>query len=124
MAGGGDVSWRRAFTEHLLDGVAWDEVNQEKDQAHYQPDDWERVEDALEDGLQGRSLVVSRRLSVVRCQFSSASEPGAAYKQLVNIAVTTGSDTTVPSEFTPTRIPISAASSPQAKFSHSAEPLK
>jgi hypothetical protein len=47
VAGGGDVGGRGAFTEHLLDGIAGDEVDQEEDQAHYQPDDWEGVEDAL-----------------------------------------------------------------------------
>jgi hypothetical protein len=31
VTGGGDVSGRGAFTEHLLDGVAGDEVDQEED---------------------------------------------------------------------------------------------
>ena len=50
--------------EHLLDGIAGDEVDQEEDQGDYEPDDWERVKGALEEGFQevsGRwSVVVTR----------------------------------------------------------------
>lgn len=56
MAGGGDIGGRGAFPEHLLDGVSGDEVDQEENQAHHQPDDWEGVEDALEEGFQSLSL--------------------------------------------------------------------
>jgi hypothetical protein len=36
----------------LLDGVSGDQVDQEKDEAYYQPDYWDGVEDALEEELQ------------------------------------------------------------------------
>jgi hypothetical protein len=32
-----------------LDGISGDEVDQDEDERHYQPDYWERVEDALEE---------------------------------------------------------------------------
>lgn len=51
MAGGLDVGGRRAFAEHLLDGISGDEVDQQEDEANYQPEDWEGVEDALEEGF-------------------------------------------------------------------------
>jgi hypothetical protein len=35
-----------AFAEHSLDGVSWDEVNQQKDNAHHQPDDRQHVSKA------------------------------------------------------------------------------
>jgi len=41
----------------LLDGVSGDEVDEEEDQTYYQPDDREGVQDALEEGFQGRSSV-------------------------------------------------------------------
>jgi hypothetical protein len=34
-----------------LDGVSGDEMDQEEDEAYYQPDYWEGVEDALEEGF-------------------------------------------------------------------------
>jgi hypothetical protein len=46
---GGDVGGWRAFAEHLLDGVSGDKVNQQEDEAHYQPDYGHGVEDALEE---------------------------------------------------------------------------
>jgi hypothetical protein len=49
---GGDVGGWRAFAEHLRDGVAGDEVDEQEDEAHDQPDDREGVEDALEYGFQ------------------------------------------------------------------------
>lgn len=52
VAGGCDVGWRGAFAEHLLDGVSGDEVNQQEDKTDYQPNDWECVEDALEEEFQ------------------------------------------------------------------------
>jgi hypothetical protein len=36
----------------LLDGVSGDEVNQQEDKTDYQPNDWECVEDALEEEFQ------------------------------------------------------------------------
>ena len=54
MAGGRDVGGRSPFAEHLLDGVTGDQVDQEEDQGHYQPDYREGVEDALEEGFQVR----------------------------------------------------------------------
>jgi hypothetical protein len=38
----------------LCDGVSGDEVDQEEDQAYYQPDYWEGVEDALEEEFQNQ----------------------------------------------------------------------
>ena len=49
VARGLDVGGRRAFAEHLLDGVSGDEMDQEEDEADYQPDYREGVEDALEE---------------------------------------------------------------------------
>ena len=63
VASGGDVGGRGAFAEHLRDGISGDEVNQQKDKAHYEPDDRQGVEDALED-----SSVSSQVLS---CRSSS-----------------------------------------------------
>ncbi len=57
MACGCDVGGGRAFTEHLRDGVSGDQVDHQEDERHDHPDDREGVEDALEDGFQGRSLV-------------------------------------------------------------------
>lgn len=62
----GDIGGRGAFTEHLLDGVAGHQVDQEEDEAYYQPDDWEGVEDAL--GYSSQLSVLSSQLSVVSCQ--------------------------------------------------------
>jgi hypothetical protein len=60
MARSGDVGRRRTFPEHLLDGISGDEVDEQEDEAHDQPDDRQGVGDALEDGFQ-----FSSRLSVV-----------------------------------------------------------
>ncbi len=57
VAGGCNVGGRRAFAEHLLDGVSGDEVDEQEDEAYHQPDDGERVEDALKDGFQFSDLV-------------------------------------------------------------------
>ena len=46
VAGGGDVGGGSAFAQHLLDGVAGDEVNQQEDHRHDQPDDRQHVEQA------------------------------------------------------------------------------
>jgi hypothetical protein len=43
-----DIGGRRAFAEHLLDGVSGDEMDEQEDQGDYQPDYWEGIEDALE----------------------------------------------------------------------------
>jgi hypothetical protein len=68
VAGGGDVGWRRAFAEHLLDRVSRDQVDQEEDEGHDQPDDWESIEDALEERFQ--LAVLSSRFSVGKCPFT------------------------------------------------------
>jgi hypothetical protein len=52
---GGDIGCGRAFAQHLLNGVSGDEVDQEKDETHYQPDYWEGVENALEEDFQSVS---------------------------------------------------------------------
>jgi hypothetical protein len=52
MTSGGYVGGWSAFAEHLLDGISGDEVNHQKDEGDDQPDDWESVEDALEDRVQ------------------------------------------------------------------------
>src|SRR4029077_242046 len=46
MPCGLQVRRRGAFSQHLLDGIARDEMDQEKYERHYQPDHWQRVEDA------------------------------------------------------------------------------
>jgi hypothetical protein len=56
VAGSGDVGRRRAFAEHLLDGVSGNEMDQQEDERHDQPDDWKGVEDALEEGFQSLAL--------------------------------------------------------------------
>lgn len=53
-----DVGRRRAFPEHLRDGIAGDKMDEQKNDAYDQPDDREGEEDALEDELQ---------LSVPKC---------------------------------------------------------
>jgi len=66
MSRGSDISGQRAFAEHLLNGISGDEVDQQKNQAYYQPDDWQGVEDALEERFQqpvlSGQLPVSKRL--------------------------------------------------------------
>jgi hypothetical protein len=52
VAGRSDVGCRCAFPEHLLDGVSGDEVDEQKNYAHHQPDDRQSVEDALEEEFQ------------------------------------------------------------------------
>src|SRR5215471_3239201 len=57
MPGGGDVRGWRTFSEHLLNGVSGNEMDQKEDQGHDEPDDWERIEHALEEGLQAYVLI-------------------------------------------------------------------
>ncbi|PYX44014.1 MAG: hypothetical protein DMG79_21330 [Acidobacteria bacterium] len=63
----------------MCDGVSRDEVNEQENEAHHQPDNRKGVEDALEEagehaGLIVGSFVVGRRSSVVgRSQFSVVS---------------------------------------------------
>jgi len=64
VAGSGDVGGRRAVAEHLLNRVPGNQVDQEEDQAHHQPDNWEGIEDALEEGFQFSGL--SSEFSVFR----------------------------------------------------------
>lgn len=49
---GSNVGWRSAFTEHLLDRIPGNQVDQEKDQRHHKPDYRQGVEDALEERFQ------------------------------------------------------------------------
>jgi hypothetical protein len=56
VTSGRDVGSRSAFAEHLRDWIAGDEVDQQENQAYDQPDHGQRVEDALEDSLQGSVL--------------------------------------------------------------------
>ena len=56
MAGGGDVGGRRAFAEHLLDRISGNEMDQQEDERHDQPDDRQGVEDALEKGRSSSEL--------------------------------------------------------------------
>ncbi len=46
MARSLDVGCGRAFSQHLQNGIAGDEMDQQKDQRHYQPDHWQRVQHA------------------------------------------------------------------------------
>jgi len=63
MTRGSDVGGRGAFAEHQLDRISGDQVDEEEDQGDYEPDDWQGVEDALEEGFQAlvSSVVVILR---------------------------------------------------------------
>ena len=52
VAGSGDVGGRRAFAEYLLNGISGDEVDEEEDETDDEPEDWQGIEDALEEGSQ------------------------------------------------------------------------
>ena len=49
VACGLDVGRRGAFSEHLQNGIAGNEMNQQKDQRDHEPDDWQRVQHAKRD---------------------------------------------------------------------------
>lgn len=49
MASCGEVGACDALAQHLLNGVARDEVDQEKDDRDHQPDDREGVENTLKE---------------------------------------------------------------------------
>ena len=68
VANRGDVGGGSALAQHLLDGIARNEMDQEEDDADYQPNDWEGVEDALEDGFQ--FSVLGSRFSGFSSRFS------------------------------------------------------
>jgi hypothetical protein len=55
----------------LCDGVSGDEMDEQEDEAYYQPDDWEGVEDALEEGFQ--LSVLGSQFSVFSSRFSVLS---------------------------------------------------
>lgn len=57
---GRDVGRRSAFAEHLLNRISRDKMDEQEDEAHYQPDDRESVEHALEEGFRHRSSVAGR----------------------------------------------------------------
>ena len=44
----GDVSGYRSFAQHLLDGIARHQVNQQEDHRHYQPDHGQHVQRSRE----------------------------------------------------------------------------
>ena len=46
VAGGLDIGRRRAFSQHLQDGIAGDQVDQQKDQRDHEPDYRQRVQHA------------------------------------------------------------------------------
>jgi hypothetical protein len=52
MAGCLDIAGGGAFSEHLLDGIAGDEVNQQKDSRDDEPDDWKSVKQAGEEATE------------------------------------------------------------------------
>ena len=43
MPRGRNVSGGRALAQHLQDGIARDKMNEQKNDRHHQPDDWNRV---------------------------------------------------------------------------------
>ena len=49
MACGGDVGCGRALAQHLLDGIAGHDVNQQEDHRNHQPDDRQHVQQAAEE---------------------------------------------------------------------------
>jgi len=53
MTGRGNVRCRCAFTQHLQNGIAGNEVDQQKDNGHHQPQHRQRVEKPREQQLQG-----------------------------------------------------------------------
>src|SRR5262249_59422098 len=61
MTRGSDVGGRGAFAEHQLDRISGDQGDEEEDQGDYEPDDWQGVEDALEEGIQA----VGSRVGVI-----------------------------------------------------------
>jgi hypothetical protein len=69
MTRGGDIGGWSAFAQHLLDGISGDEVDEQEDNADYQPDYREGVEDALEKGFQ-----CSSRFSVLSCRWPVLSK--------------------------------------------------
>jgi len=56
MAQCSSVGGQCTFAEHLLDGVSGDEMDQEKDEAHDEPDHRQGIKDALGDGSQSSVL--------------------------------------------------------------------
>ena len=53
-----DVGGRRAFPEHLLDGISGNQVDHQENQRDDQPDDWKGIKNALGYGSQLSVLVV------------------------------------------------------------------
>src|ERR1700733_7187195 len=64
MTRGGNVGGRRAFAQHLLNGISGDEGDEQEDKTDDQPDDRQGVEDALERPRSRRSMVVSESLAL------------------------------------------------------------
>ena len=52
VARGGDVGGWCALAKNLLNGISGNEVDEKEDDADDEPDDWQRVEGALEEGFQ------------------------------------------------------------------------
>jgi hypothetical protein len=68
VAQGGDVGGGRALAEHLDDGVAGDEVDQQKDDRDHHPEDGQRDEDAADGFGDGRQVVSGKwSVYVLRC---------------------------------------------------------
>ena len=79
VARGFDVGRRRAFAEHLLDGVSRHEMDEQEDEAYHQPDDWQGVEHALEEAREHRWFVVGRELLLaakIRSSFARLDSRG------------------------------------------------
>jgi hypothetical protein len=62
MADSRNIGGGSALAEHLSNRVSGNQVDHQEDEADHQPDDWEGVEDALEEGFQ--FLVPGCQLSV------------------------------------------------------------
>ena len=61
VAQGADVGWRCALAEHLQNGVAGNQVNEQKDQRNHQPDDGKGEREAGEDLLHGLNSTINQR---------------------------------------------------------------
>jgi hypothetical protein len=46
VTGGLHISYGRTFSQHLQDGIAGHQVNQQEHERDYQPDYWQRVQHA------------------------------------------------------------------------------
>jgi Spy/CpxP family protein refolding chaperone len=51
MASRSKISGGRSLSKHLQDGIAWDEMNQQKDNRDHQPQDGQSVQESREQQL-------------------------------------------------------------------------